>query len=69
MQARGLRAANIDFALAALARAAQMQPGASDAIMAIARVAGWIAHALEEYAQPSQFPWHTLYVGPRATGA
>jgi citrate synthase len=69
MQARGLPAANIDFALAALAHAAQMQPGASEAIMAIARVAGWIAHALEEYARPSQFPWHTLYVGPRAASA
>jgi citrate synthase len=39
--------------------------GASEAIMAIARTAGWIAHALEEYREPSTFPWQTLYVGPR----
>jgi citrate synthase len=69
MHARGLPAPNIDFALAALARAAHMQPGASEAILAIARVAGFIAHGLEEYARPSEFPWHTLYVGVRAEGS
>ncbi len=65
MRARGLPPANVDFALAALARAAEMVHGSSEAIMAIARVSGWIAHALEEYAAPSVFPWHALYVGPR----
>jgi citrate synthase len=65
MHARGLPAPNIDFALAALARAAHMLPGASEAIMAVARTAGWIAHALEEYARPSEFPWRALYVGLR----
>ena len=65
MRARGLPAANVDFALAALARAADMTAGSSEAIMAIARVSGWIGHALEEYATPSKFPWHALYVGPR----
>jgi citrate synthase len=66
MRARGLPAPNIDFALAVLARAAHMRPGASEAIMAVARAAGWIAHALEEYARPSEFPWRALYVGPPA---
>jgi citrate synthase len=65
MRERGLPAPNIDFALAALARAAQMVHGASEAIMAIARSAGFIAHALEEYRQPSAFPWRALYIGPR----
>ena len=64
MRQRGLPAPNIDFGLAALARAADMRAGASEAIMAVARSAGWIAHALEEYAQPSEFPWRALYVGP-----
>jgi citrate synthase len=64
MQARGLPAPNIDWALAVFVRAAGMVHGASEAIMAIARTAGWIAHALEEYASPTQFPWHALYVGP-----
>jgi citrate synthase len=65
MRTRGLPPANVDFALAALARAAEMTAGSSEAIMAIARVSGWIAHALEEYAAPSVFPWHALYVGPK----
>jgi citrate synthase len=69
MSSRGLPAPNIDFALAALARTAQMQHGASEAIMAVCRSAGWIAHALEEYASPTAFPWRTLYIGPPAQPA
>jgi citrate synthase len=65
MRERGLPPPNIDFALAALARAGGMIRGASEAIMAIARVAGWIAHALEEYETPTKFPWRALYVGPK----
>jgi citrate synthase len=65
MQERGLPAPNIDWALAVFVRAAGMVHGASEAIMAIARIAGWIAHALEEYKSPSKFPWQALYVGPR----
>jgi citrate synthase len=63
MRERGLPAPNVDFALAALARAADMTRGASEAIMALARVAGWLAHALEEYAKPTRFPIRALYVG------
>lgn len=64
MRERGLPAPNIDFALAGLARAGHMIHGASEAIMAIARSAGFIAHALEEYRRPTAFPWQALYVGP-----
>jgi citrate synthase len=39
---------NSDFALGALCYAAKMRPGAAEAIFAIARSAGWIAHAAEE---------------------
>jgi len=42
---------NIDFPLGALAYAARMPPEATTAIFAIARTAGWIAHAAEEYAE------------------
>ena len=56
MRERGLPAPNIDFALASLARAGHMLHGASEAIMAIARSAGFIAHALEEYRRPTAFP-------------
>jgi citrate synthase len=43
---------NIDLALGALCHVARMPPQAATAIFAIARTAGWIAHAAEEYAEP-----------------
>lgn len=46
---RGLPAPNVEFALAALARVADMARGSGEAIFAIGRTAGWLAHALEEY--------------------
>ena len=45
---QGLPPANIDFALAALASAIGAPPGAMPALFSIARVAGWVAHYLEE---------------------
>lgn len=42
---------NSDFALGALCYAGKMRPGAAEAIFAIARSAGWIAHAAEESAE------------------
>jgi len=45
-------APNVDFALGALTYAARMPPEAASAIFAIARIAGWIAHAAEEYGEP-----------------
>ncbi|HEX3961559.1 MAG TPA: citrate synthase [Trebonia sp.] len=44
---------NVDFALGALTYAARMPPEAATAIFAIARTAGWIAHAAEEYGEPA----------------
>lgn len=41
-------APNVDFALAALGFVAMMPPDAGETVFAIARSAGWIAHALEE---------------------
>jgi citrate synthase len=47
---------NVDFALGALTYSARMPAEAATAIFAIARVAGWIAHAAEEYdEQPLRF--------------
>jgi citrate synthase len=46
------RPLNVDFALGALTYAARMPAEAATAIFAIARVAGWIAHAAEEYTEP-----------------
>jgi citrate synthase len=47
---------NIDLALATLALRYGMPPDAGEAIFAVARTAGWLAHALEEYAnRPARF--------------
>ncbi len=45
---RGLPPANIDFALAALGSAIGAPAGAMPTLFSIARVAGWVAHYLEE---------------------
>ncbi len=42
---------NVDFALGALSYCARMPPEGATAIFAIARTAGWIAHAAEEYGE------------------
>jgi citrate synthase len=63
-QASTQQAPNVDFALAAFAFALHMPIGATEAIFAIARSAGWLAHALEEYGEtPLRFRARALYVG------
>ncbi|MGP2436885.1 citrate synthase [Streptomyces sp. JW3] len=58
--------ANVDLALAALTVSCGMPSSASETIFAVARTAGWIAHALEEYAErPLRMRPSGLYVGPR----
>jgi citrate synthase len=55
---------NIDFALAALTLQHDMTAEAGEAVFAVARTAGWIAHALEEYAdRPSRFRPSGQYAG------
>lgn len=55
----------IELALGALATAASMPISATDTITSIARTAGWIAHALEEYGEPP-LRWRAreIYTGP-----
>jgi citrate synthase len=62
---RALPEPNIDFALAALASVAGMVAGAGEAVFAIARTAGWLAHALEEYARGTPIRPRGVYIGPR----
>jgi citrate synthase len=61
---RALPEPDIDFALATLASVAGMIPGAGEAIFAVARTAGWIAHAMEEYAKNAPLRPRTVYTGP-----
>ena len=63
---RALPEPNIDFALAVLTVVAGMIPGAGETIFAVARTAGWLAHALEEYARDSPIRPRGIYTGPPA---
>ncbi|WP_103500663.1 MULTISPECIES: citrate synthase [unclassified Streptomyces] len=58
--------ANIDLALAVLTVSCGMRPEAGQAVFAVARTAGWIAHALEEYTEPAmRLRPSGAYRGPR----
>ncbi|MEU6452283.1 citrate synthase [Streptomyces sp. NPDC046979] len=58
--------ANVDLALAVLTASSGMAPSAAETIFAVARTAGWIAHALEEYGErPLRMRPSGLYTGPR----
>ena len=54
---------NMDFAIATLARVAGMIRGSGEAVFAVARTAGWIAHALEAYAGPGPLRLRAVYTG------
>ena len=66
MRRRALPEPNIDFALAVLADVAGMISGAGEAVFAVARTAGWIAHALEEYDREVPLRPRAVYTGPPA---
>ncbi|MFQ3557163.1 citrate synthase [Streptomyces gramineus] len=58
--------ANVDLALAVLTASCGMPATAGETIFAVARTAGWIAHALEEYGErPLRMRPSGHYVGPR----
>ncbi|MFI1583264.1 citrate synthase [Embleya sp. NPDC020630] len=57
---------NADLALAALAHAMDMRPDAGEAVFAMARSIGWLAHAMEEYRQPGlRYRAIGVYTGTR----
>lgn len=58
--------ANVDLALAVLTASSGMPATAGETIFAVARTAGWIAHALEEYGErPLRMRPSGLYVGSK----
>ncbi|MFF9623114.1 citrate synthase [Streptomyces griseosporeus] len=58
--------ANVDLALAVFTASSGMPATAGETIFAVARTAGWIAHALEEYGErPLRMRPSGQYVGPR----
>lgn len=61
---RALPNPNIEFALAVLVGVAGMIRGAGEAMFAIGRTAGWLAHALEEYERNIPIRPRCVYTGP-----
>ncbi|MFD4543136.1 citrate/2-methylcitrate synthase [Streptomyces bauhiniae] len=58
--------ANVDLALAVFTASHGMPDTAGETLFAVARTAGWIAHALEEYGErPLRMRPSGQYVGPR----
>jgi citrate synthase len=58
--------ANVDLALGVLSVSHGMPPQAGETVFSVARTAGWIAHALEEYAEPPlRMRLIGAYTGPR----
>lgn len=62
---RQLGPLNGEVGLAALAQAYDMVPGAGETIYAIARMAGWAAHADEERDHRLRYRPRAVYTGPR----
>ncbi|ASO20304.1 citrate synthase [Actinoalloteichus hoggarensis] len=57
---------NIDLALAAMMHAYDMRPDAGEAVFAVSRAVGWLAHAIEEYREPAlRFRPVGVYTGAR----
>jgi citrate synthase len=64
MRHRRLPFPNVDLAIAAFTEAHDMVAGAGECIFAVARIAGWLAHAIEEYEHRLRFRPRAAYVGP-----
>jgi citrate synthase len=63
--ARGFPPPNVDMGLGAVAFCGDMMAGAGQAISTLAKVSGWLAHTMEEYADPTRFRSRADYVGAR----
>lgn len=61
---RSLPAPNVDMALGALVHRSRMRQGAGEAMFAVARCAGWLAHAIEEYGHRMRYRIRAAYTGP-----
>ncbi len=55
---------NVDFGLATLAAALRLPAGAPQALFALGRTIGWVAHAIEEYGRGALIRPRARYVGP-----
>jgi len=55
---------NLDFGLAAIARTYRLPEHAPLVLFALGRTAGWIAHAIEQYATDTLIRPRARYTGP-----
>lgn len=55
---------NVDFGLTALAAALRLPAAAPQALFALGRTIGWVAHAIEEYGRGALIRPRARYVGP-----
>ncbi|MCP3939007.1 MAG: citrate synthase [Actinomycetia bacterium] len=62
---RGYPPPNCDLGVATLSNALGLAVGSGEVMFAVSRMAGWIAHAMEEYESPSSLRPRAVYVGPR----
>jgi citrate synthase len=63
-EAHAMPPAGAEFAFAAFAHGFGLSRGGGQAIFAVGRTAGWVAHAIEEHASPSPLRMRATYVGP-----
>jgi citrate synthase len=63
--ARGFPPPNVDLAVAAVTHVLDLPRGTGELIFALARIAGWVAHALEEYEHASPLRLRAVYTGAR----
>jgi citrate synthase len=56
---------NVDFGLVAVTRVLGLASGSALNLMALGRMAGWVAHALEQYDQQRMIRPRARYVGPQ----
>ncbi|HEY6461989.1 MAG TPA: citrate/2-methylcitrate synthase, partial [Polyangiaceae bacterium] len=63
-RARGSAPPTLDVGLAATAMALDLAPGLASLLFAFGRTAGWIAHAIEQYAMGELIRPRARYVGP-----
>jgi citrate synthase len=63
-EAHAMPPAGAEFAFAAFAHGFDLVRGGGQAIFAVGRTAGWVAHAIEEHASPSPLRMRATYVGP-----
>lgn len=64
MRDRDLPFPNVDLALAAFAEQHRMVDEAAEVVFAVARIAGWLGHAAEEYRHRLRFRTRAVYTGP-----